>query len=363
MDGITNKYIEKSIEDIAGSLGIKEPVDDCELITLVRSKKIKECIQGIARYLGLPIEIILSYVPKGYRSDRKNNFQSSHLSRTDAEGRGIEGITAQVSIPNNLPMFGTARLEKFPISVKVSENCTENISTFITVMAHELSHVVLHSLRHPEKDNEVYTDVTAMLLGFANVMNRGRKDVATTTEGNSTKTRTTTYGYLSDEQFSFAFGKIQGVLNAWKTKKNGVIGKLDKMNKGIDNLKKTLIHFKKFLANLDINLNRKIGPLDGGSISAFHQVGYLDEIRLIVKEADDTSKGISSFVRGMNHYFSSFDGQFDEHDRKMLAITSKVQMKCKSLGKDVNVLKKYTSICYKMKVFFERLELKSGWIE
>jgi len=201
---IKNDYIEKALDELIPKLGTKEFIDHQKLILLIESKKIKECIKEIALYLGLPIEVNLSYVPKGYRPGSNDGFQSTHLVKTDQHNHGIGGITAQVSIPSNLPLYGTSRMINFPISVRLSEDCAENPATLISVMAHELSHIVLHSMWHKEKDNEYYTDLTAMLLGFALIMRTGRKVVKSKTDHqyllvtvrSVTTTSTTTYGYL-----------------------------------------------------------------------------------------------------------------------------------------------------------------------
>ncbi len=103
---------------------------------------------GSAR-LGLPIRITLSYVSKEFRLGNTEGFRSSGLSRTDWTGRGVDGITAQVSIPDYLPLYGSVALAGYPISVRVSENCLERPETFLAIMAHELSHVLLRSLCHP----------------------------------------------------------------------------------------------------------------------------------------------------------------------------------------------------------------------
>ena len=216
MENISDNYIEEAIETLADSIGIKDNVDNQKIISLIRQRKVKEGIKEIAKCLGLPIEINLSYVPKGYHPGTTNNFHSTYLVKTDWRGRGSEGITAQVSIPGYLPMYGTSELNDFPISVRVSENCANSPATFIAIMAHELSHIVLHSLWHKEKDNEIYTDITAMMLGFSNIIKSGRKVIKTNTltdygffsNTTTTTVETTTYGYLSDNNFNFAFNKI-----------------------------------------------------------------------------------------------------------------------------------------------------------
>lgn len=67
-------------------------------------------------------------------------------------------------------------------------------------MAHELSHVLLYSLMHPQKDNEFYTDLVAMLLGLSQVIEKGRKIKKVRELGDMTETQIIIYGYLSDDE-------------------------------------------------------------------------------------------------------------------------------------------------------------------
>jgi hypothetical protein len=192
MDEVRNDYIDKALGELIPTLGVKDFFDDQELISLIHAKKIKECIKAIASQLGLPIEINISWVPKGYRpstnTTANDGFKSTHIVKTGENNRGTAAITAQVSIPPSLPLYGSPSMVNFPINVRLSENCADNPATLIGVMAHELSHILLYSLWHKEKENEFYTDLTAMLLGFAEIMKTGRKVIKTTT----TRTETTT---------------------------------------------------------------------------------------------------------------------------------------------------------------------------
>ena len=85
----------------------------------------------------------------------------------------------RILIPFNLPLYGSPKLANFPINIQLSEACTESPERFIAALAHELSHVVLYSTRFDEKENEIYTDLTAMILGFADFMKKGRKIIKT----------------------------------------------------------------------------------------------------------------------------------------------------------------------------------------
>jgi hypothetical protein len=209
---IDDNYILQAAKELINTLGVKKPIQEIEIINHIRSGKIQEAIEQIARYLGLPVRINISFVPKGYKSSRKSGFESSQLSRTDSEGRGLNSIVAQVSIPKNMPLYGTRELDNLPINVVISEDCNKEPIAFMAIMAHELSHLVLYSLWHKEKENEFYTDLTAMVLGFNEVMAKGRKVVTQTRTGNVVQTLTITYGYLSDEQFVLAQGEIRGLL-------------------------------------------------------------------------------------------------------------------------------------------------------
>jgi len=359
MENISNNYIEEAVKTLADSIGIKDNVDDQKIISLIRQRKVKEGIKEIAKCLGLPIEINLSYVPKGYHPDNTNTFHSTHLVKTDWRGRGSEGITAQVSIPGYLPMYGTSGLNNFPISVRVSENCADNPATLIAVMAHELSHIVLHSLWHKEKDNEIYTDITAMMLGFSNIIKNGRKVIKTSASTDygffsnttTTTTETTTYGYLSDENFNFAFNKIEEILNKYKQGKNKLITKIKELTKKLKKNRKAMIYFQKYLEYVDKNLNHKMSREDGHKISTFHQAGYTDGFEQAIRETESELKRFNNFVQNLNHYNESLFGTIKQYEEKIHTTGNNLNSKYDTLRADVNILKKHVSFGYKLKTF------------
>lgn len=359
MENISINYIEEAVEALACSIGIKDNVDDQKIISLIRQRKVKEGIKEIAKCLGLPIEINLSYVPKGYHPGNTNNFHSTHLVKTDWRGRGSEGITAQVSIPSYLPMYGTSELNNFPISVRISENCADNPATFIAVIAHELSHIVLHSLWHKEKDNEIYTDITAMMLGFSHIIKNGRKVIQTSTSTDdgffsnttTTRTETTTYGYLSDENFNFAFNQIKEILNKYKQGKNKLISKIKKLNKKLKKHRKVMFYFQKYLEYIDKNFNRKMSQEDGYKISTFHQAGYTDEFKQAIRETESELKRFNNFVQNLHHYNENLFGIMKQYEEKIYTTGNNLNSQHATLRIDVNVLKKHVSFGYKLKTF------------
>ena len=359
MENISKNYIEEAIKTLSDSIGLKDNIDDQKIISLIRQGKVKEGIIEIAKCLRLPIEINLSYVPKGYHPGNTNTFHSTHLVKTDWRGRGSEGITAQVSIPGYLPMYGTSGLNNFPISVRVSENCADNPATFIAVMAHELSHIVLHLLWHKEKDNEIYTDITAMMLGFSNIIKNGRKVIKTSSSTDygflsnttTTTTETTTYGYLSDENFNFAFNKIEEILNRYKQGKNKLIGKIKELTKKLRRNRKAMVYFQKYLEYVDKNLNRKMSQEDGNKISTFHQAGFTDEFEQAVRQTENELKQFNDFVLNLNHYNENLFNTIKQYEEKIRVSGGNLNTKQEKLKADVDILKKHVSLGYKLKIF------------
>ncbi|GAG14361.1 unnamed protein product, partial [marine sediment metagenome] len=206
---ISNEYIENAINELNKFFGVKEPVLSENIFSLTRGGKTKEAMKLIARQLGLPIDINITNVLNNYRAQNNSNqFHSTHLTKIHQHGSGSGGITAQVNIPGSLPFYGSSALNGYPINIKISDNCTEHPVVFAMVIAHELSHVLLYSLSHPKKENEFYTDLTAIILGFQNIFQNGRKITETDVEhgimSTTTRMQTTTYGYLNDNQFNFA---------------------------------------------------------------------------------------------------------------------------------------------------------------
>ncbi len=360
MDKIDNKYISDAIDELISVLGIKEDIPIEILLKPFEAGNIKGCIENIADYLGLPIAINLSYVAANYQTgNAANRFESSALAKTDRSGRGVEGITAQVSIPPYLPLYGTSGLQGFPISVKISDNCQRHPATFLAVMAHELSHIVLHSLLHKEKDNEFYTDTTAMILGFSSVMLLGRKHrelkgVQYKNYGlfseSTTETLTTTYGYLSDEQFNFAFNKIDKILKKNIDSREKLTKKLTTYRNLLSSYKEELFRFKKFMEYLDKNWIKRIKGEDGAKIVAFHQLDYADRFATVTRSNEGKLKEINDFCVGLVHYTQPRLNSLQKFDEEIDTLTSDLKREFDLLNNDVNTLRKYVGFIPKLKI-------------
>jgi hypothetical protein len=359
-DEVDNKYIDNAITALMATIGVKEPADSKGMVSLVRSHKVKEAIKEIANYLGLPIEVNLSFVSNNYRSGARSEFYSSHLVKTDSHGRGTAGIIAQVSIPQYLPFYGSSGMVNFPISVRVKENCADHVMTFIGLMAHELSHVVLHSMRHKEQHNEFYTDLTAMMLGFPNIMSLGRKVVTSTQEGRMIRTQTTTYGYLSDSNFDFAMGKIEAILTGGRAKKKQLIKKISKLEKELQQKRIGLHYFKEYLAYLDKHSgkkrwSKKISQHDGHWIASFHQSDYTAEFVSAMQRMDNELRQFLSFVKNLRQYSDATFDIIQKYEEGLHSIN--FEKKYDRIRGAVTIMKKYVSLTHRARSF---LKIKLG---
>jgi len=367
MNGISNGYIENAIDELVGSLGIKESIGADTLLRLIGAGKTGECIEAMADYLGLPIAVDLQYVPATYQrpgsggGNAASRFESNALAKTDSAGRGVEAITAQVWIPGDLPFYATSRLKGFRLTVRVSDNCRRHPLTFMAIMAHELSHVLLHSLRHGQKDNEVCTDLAAMVLGFCDVMGTGRKLVKTEDHGYYTQTATTTYGYLADEQFRVATARIRGTLKyertRWQDVRQRTTKRLAGYRKQVSIHRKKLCELRKLVECIDRNpASKKVRQEDALKVVEVHGPTYIEEIasRLSTNERrlEQAERLYSDRCQNPNqHYTAPGLDSLRALCDSLEGMVSEATNDYRAVSNDVAILRRYVSV-------FDRLRVK-----
>lgn len=340
---IDDEYIYLAIDDLISYLGVKENIASEVITNPLRSGNIKECIQNIANYLGLPISVNLLI---------NNTFTSKQLSKTNRAGRGIEGIIAQVHVPSYVPAFGTPGLQNFPITVQVSENCAERPETFAVIIAHELSHILLHSLLHKEKDNEIYVDLVVILLGFSRFMKTGRKVVSVENSPFTTKTMTTTYGYLSDDLFNFAYHRVNSILNDNINSKRQLVKKFGHYRKQVSSYKRKVTGFNRYMEYIDTQKKEEFKKEDIPQIIEFHQPSYADRLNAVMRTHEERLRRIMVFCGNLIHYTPgnmSLLSKFEEEiDSSMTHLNSDASL----LTSNIYTLRKYIN-------FFRRIILNS----
>jgi hypothetical protein len=112
---------------------------------------------------------------------------------------GPNNAPAWIQLPVEMPGYGTAAFKELTLDLFIRKSFLET-STYqraAIVIAHELSHVVLESIRHPLRKEEKAVDLTAMLLGFSRLYQAGSHTVERL-DANNTLLRKT--GYLSEDE-------------------------------------------------------------------------------------------------------------------------------------------------------------------
>ena len=164
--------IEAEINDVVRWIGVSEPVNTSEMFEKVLDGKEKEVIDEIAEQLSLPMKITTKYCP-----DKKYNDDGS----TDL---------AEVKV-GNIPHYGSKHLKDYPCTITLYPGYNQRSDRFIYVIAHELCHYVLQSLRprlSDAKKEERQTDLAVIFGGFESAYRTGWQSL---TNGNA--------GYYLDE--------------------------------------------------------------------------------------------------------------------------------------------------------------------
>ncbi len=353
-DNLSNKAISAELDGLMACLGVKEDGPLQHFLGPLRKKDVQGCVQAIAGQLGLPVRVSLSYVPKDFKAASAASFRSSALANTDWAGRGIESITAQVEMPDNLPMFGTRDLEGYPIRVRVSENCCEDPETFVGVMAHELSHVLLRSILYAQHDSELHADLVPILLGFRGVVQMGRTTVRWTTGDDLTRTHTTTYGYLTDSQFAFAYKKVKSILQQHQLDKNRVLELIEHVQHKLKEATQSLETFGDYLKYLDTHPPQRMKPADAQRVVQFHVWGYSKGWEIRIAEVKTTLAEADAFIKTLRHYTASSDDEVKERARGLELASEKLGEVTKAVTEDVKASRRYVSVFYRIRRFMRR---------
>lgn len=243
MIDVNRQYIETAINELNDLIGTKYLKSEIDILDSLKKNNVKESIKKIAVELTLPIDINLLYEGE-ISGNQYNAFVSNSLVNYDKYG--CEGIYAQVHIPQDLPFYGSPQLNNFEIRVLANRKILNHRDTFVMVVAHELSHILLESLRFIKKNNEIYVDLVQILLGFGDFYKRGRIIVESLSEN---KYRKTTIGYLTDENVSFAYDYVEKI----NVKNNKLI---NEFNHKSTSLTKYKLNVEKKINYLEIYLDK-----------------------------------------------------------------------------------------------------------
>lgn len=350
LTNVSSDYVDAAIDELVNLVGIKENIVIETVLEPLRRNKILECVQVIANHLDLPCAFSLSLDGK---------FESTSLVPCSSSNQSGAGITAQVHLPRDMPLYGTSKLQGFPIRVTISGDCTKNHETLVAILAHELSHVILSSLWHEKKINEIYTDLTPMILGFSEILKRGRKIAITRkTSPSTTTTTTTTYGYLSDTLFDFAYEKIHQILNEERRHhlelQEAVLCDIASCSRQIANWRKQILLLRQLVDQLDKNPKKRISKEDAPKIVQMHGLNYFDKIesgRISYEQKlrEITDASINP-IRVTRHYTRQEEICLQTQQKRLDLLSTDMSKDLKAIANDIEILRRYRGFFTKLKI-------------
>jgi len=115
----------------------------------------------------------------------------------DGAAQNHKDAPAWVEMPPDMPFYGSKEFKEMTIKMFFRKSFFQHsYDSAILAVAHELSHVVLESIRHPLRKCEKAVDITAMLLGFSHLYEAASHKEERT--GNTISIQT--LGYLTREE-------------------------------------------------------------------------------------------------------------------------------------------------------------------
>ncbi len=185
---VTKQIIENYIDQLVAQYGLRPNISETALQIQFDHKLYAECVFSMMQIMNLDFRV-------------KLRCYSDHLYP-------CKDSLARIQLPDRFPVMGTLEHKKFCIIVETKEGTRNHFYRFVASIAHELSHVVLHSTRHALYRSEVATDLCALVFGFHPFISKGRIIL---TRINANNIREARAGYLDDEQFMHAVYYIEKI--------------------------------------------------------------------------------------------------------------------------------------------------------
>ena len=192
------------LSQLIASFGLRKPFESASARKKFSNGNLTGVMAEIKRHFNLGCRLTMVYV-KGdiYPFLAKSNI-GDDLLRADFLEKALGGVKDPMVVlsPECVPMFGTQDFKNtlFRIAVDVTLFSTLPFETFASVAAHEVSHILLYCVYHPLQDIEAAVDLTAMVMGFCELMHVGSSH------------ERFEVGYLTKPQRDLVYGHIKRLL-------------------------------------------------------------------------------------------------------------------------------------------------------
>lgn len=331
-----NDEITEALDELISSLGVKEDADIHSLENLFRKGHLQQCVQEIATQLRLPNRINLSYV------DAFSSVAGAETGKVEPQN-----TAAQVLVPENIPAFGTSSFEEFTIQVQIREDCRTYLHTFVTIVAHELSHILLASLRSPHMDSELYADLAPLVLGFRQIVQTGRTTRGSMEGSSDTGTRTIIYGYLTDAQFDLAYNHVTLALKGFLCDKDDLMRLVRLTQEKMTNALEGLATCREYLGHLGNHPPKKMKKEHGERVVQLHGLDYSRDWENQIETASESVRAAETFARELEHYTASAVRDLRAHARALKLASSLLDQVIEAITWDEVIMRKYVGRVYR----------------
>ena len=267
---VNTQKLNAEIDKVIKCIGISDEANIEHIKALLEQKRTKDAIMAIAKQLSLD-NLDITVIRKKIQKKDKNN--PGHF------------VLADVNV-SDVGVYGSSHFIMRPCRINIYSGSEDNQDTFITVIAHEFCHIVLHSVKVPEKDTndeERLTDLAVIFSGFSDVYRRGRKNLIDDA----------TIGYLSDGEASLACAAYDSKLDEAKSFRTKLQEEYDEiMTKNSDK-----IRFINMVTRFLKNKHQKLNPEDVSKIGIC--VSQIDKRQAL--EIVDSVRNIKSSLNSKRH--------------------------------------------------------------
>jgi len=178
------------------------------------------------------------------------------------------------------------------------------------------------------------------LLGFNDVVKMGRKVVKQDFRGTDTITYTTTYGYLSDSGFSYAYQRISEMLERNRKLKKLIIQKIEHIRTLMARLNKSISRFKHYIEIIDMSPRKRISGHDAQQIVSLHQPHYVKKFEDFVS-ASEARLQKYRYYEVIKHYkenwYTGVEEELDQFTHEAIGFAELSKKDLRVLAKNMNL--------------------------